>query len=856
MRKMSRGSLEAALLLGDVFLDQIQKVEKSQVKRSKAHPTTVKWRQRDRDGNRVRPLRGKTTIKPKLKRKAPNQAPTSLPIQEEFIYQAETASLIEELEQILNDECDQPEEVSLAITWQKRQSLSHERWQIARESMVRNLLAAEYVQECVCQHCLSTEAIVRCRDCLPRQYLCTICDGDVHQHLPLHNRESMVHGFFKPLCPTTGVKRHSETYEFSEQVRYLPLLLPQKICACSESSCRVISGKPIILINLNGRYNLTLPSLECLSCGKTWAVGLSNLLKSGYWPASIHFETVYEAGLFRSFLDLKLFAPGLSRQAFLGMLDRRTEYNGRSGKICGDTFQKSFLEWTFAQHEVEMLCGVQPFKCPACSPSMHAVSVDGNRKLYRFHNAKGTEKGYFDGEFIMKDGDVSSFVEYVHEKTKHATGKGVCGSSQWTAAKESAKKSTSKIDEEGLEIAVCRHGGLLKALNMFRGEIFAYPLFLQNALSKENVTFFCSDVACKYWPYLKRVVGHCPELRPLLSMHPLLSVMHAKAHEWSCEIKWSGKNQEGAGLTIGEEVEQVNSFLSRAAICTKYMSKAARSDMLTVLASAWNKRKSENLAKYLSQRYIKTAERLKVERESCASLQAELNISDDEIQQWVSDVQQWAAGSSAKDDAGLEGRIRGLYLSIKQRKNNLYHKTDSNKRRHKMRRRMNEDKSTLAAAIKDFNEQSTHQLPSVDELLAADNFQWPWECPDTSNGNLSTKKVVFDRFMLLSRLKEEEQIIVMEVKQHWQSLKEAESSLRDLSLEIQNNNCDSDQESSSGLLCLLKRKLEDLHFLQNNARMLYRQCVLGQASDSILFDNISDEETEAINYSSDDSDEG
>lgn len=78
-----------------------------------------------------------------------------------------------------------------------------------------------------------------------------------------------------------------------------------------------------------GRYNLTLPSLETSCCGKTWAVGLSDLLKSGYWPASIHFETVYEAGLFRSFLDLKLFAPGLSRQAFLGMLDRRTEYNGR-----------------------------------------------------------------------------------------------------------------------------------------------------------------------------------------------------------------------------------------------------------------------------------------------------------------------------------------------------------------------------------------------------------------------------------------------------------------------------------------------------------------------------------------------
>ncbi len=80
-----------------------------------------------------------------------------------------------------------------------------------------NLLEAEYVQECICQHCLTAEAIVRCRDCLRRQYLCTLCDGDVHQHLPLHNRESMFHGFFKPLCPTTAVKRHSETFEFSEQ---------------------------------------------------------------------------------------------------------------------------------------------------------------------------------------------------------------------------------------------------------------------------------------------------------------------------------------------------------------------------------------------------------------------------------------------------------------------------------------------------------------------------------------------------------------------------------------------------------------------------------------------------------------
>lgn len=41
------------------------------------------------------------------------------------------------------------------------------------------------------------------------------------------------------------------------------------------------------------------------------------------------------------------------------------------------------------------------------------------------------------------------------------------------------------------------------------------------------------------------------------------------------QVKWSGRNQLGAGLTIGEEVEQVNAYLSRAGVCTKYMSKAS-----------------------------------------------------------------------------------------------------------------------------------------------------------------------------------------------------------------------------------------------------------------------------------------
>ncbi|RXM93155.1 hypothetical protein EOD39_19383 [Acipenser ruthenus] len=63
-----------------------------------------------------------------------------------------------------------------------------------------------------------------------------------------------------------------------------------------------------------------------------------------------------------------------------------------SGKICGDTFQESFLEWTYSRYEVKKICQVQHFECPACTPVMLAASADGNRKYYRFRKATCTDR--------------------------------------------------------------------------------------------------------------------------------------------------------------------------------------------------------------------------------------------------------------------------------------------------------------------------------------------------------------------------------------------------------------------------------------------------------------------------------
>ncbi|CAL8237168.1 unnamed protein product [Arctogadus glacialis] len=155
------------------------------------------------------------------------------------------------------------------------------------------------------------------------------------------------------------------------------------------------------------------------TCSKQWGPEFSDFVRSGYWPATMQAQTLFHQDLFSSFEAMKTAAPGMSRQAFTAMLDHRTKQFGRTGNVNADAFQRSFLQYVYCKSEEGKLLGKDPFICPACSPEMVAVSVDGNRKLYRFQKTNQREEpGFFDGVFLAKDSDVSTFVEEVRGAVK------------------------------------------------------------------------------------------------------------------------------------------------------------------------------------------------------------------------------------------------------------------------------------------------------------------------------------------------------------------------------------------------------------------------------------------------------
>ena len=109
-------------------------------------------------------------------------------------------------------------------------------------------------------------------------------------------------------------------------------------------------------------------------------------------------------------------------------------------------------------------------------------------------------------------------------------GDSTCGDSTWRAAGNTGRKKAN-LDETGLEILGCRHSVAQAAVSMYYGEIYGYAHYLQKEKMIPNkVKFMWYDVICKYWPWLVRQDSVTANV-----MKPGLSVMHAKAHSWSCQ---------------------------------------------------------------------------------------------------------------------------------------------------------------------------------------------------------------------------------------------------------------------------------------------------------------------------------
>ncbi|KAI2660030.1 hypothetical protein H4Q32_022624 [Labeo rohita] len=397
----------------DDFLSELQKDEEAAP--VKTPEPRVHWRKRDIDGNIV-------YARPRSSRNQSNKVLNS----ELMPFQAGNKGVVPlalgQVEDVLITirKLNLP---SMLLTLTVSRPLLQRLLSLFREVEGREIPSGEHENGAthICQQCGSNPAAVRCCDCQPCPFFCTECDVSMHTRHVLHNRDAMTAGFYQPLPPTTFVVDKA----LSHCVRLVPVGIPDKICGCSPESLRASPVKTVAAITINGQYDLSMPELSCEACQATWAAGVVGLNRNALLVIIVNLLVLWV----------------------------KKQFDANTGKISIDSFQKMFFEWETVRYELDKICKEKPFICPACTPDMLAVSVDGNRKHYHFKNAvRSEEQAIFEDIFIAKDEDVTRSVDYIHKTFKHVSGRGVCGG-EWSAARETSQGSASQVDEEGLELA-------------------------------------------------------------------------------------------------------------------------------------------------------------------------------------------------------------------------------------------------------------------------------------------------------------------------------------------------------------------------------------------------------------------
>ncbi|PNW79961.1 hypothetical protein CHLRE_08g373354v5 [Chlamydomonas reinhardtii] len=127
---------------------------------------------------------------------------------------------------------------------------------------------------------------------------------------------------------------------------------------------------------------------------------------------------------------------------------------------------------------------------------------------------------------------------------------------------------------------LCRHGMLLRLMNLFGGERHAYATTAALSLLSAGtaVQFWWYDIACRWGKsYTKWLGRQAPELQQLgAGLRPLIPPWHRYAHSLACQKAFGHASVGGVGQGTGEPAEIFNSVIGPHGGVTQYMSPANR----------------------------------------------------------------------------------------------------------------------------------------------------------------------------------------------------------------------------------------------------------------------------------------
>ncbi|CAO3588743.1 unnamed protein product [Absidia cylindrospora] len=323
--------------------------------------------------------------------------------------------------------------------------------------------------------------------------------------------------------------------------------------------------------------------------------GETLIKKYHLFPATPGFpKTAFHVELLGLFGDARNFLFA-SFDGFSKMLANRIY----DGKRLPSGFRTAHYQYLIMMKSVEKVVTGDDDGCLACNPESRTFCMDGNFSLKRKRNDAHSSAKANSGFFVKYEDSDNESHQNVDDNgdTRHQ-----CAST-YTAENGCVQKS-DRYDITGLFGSSCaRHAVPQYFVDMTTaGERFRYPLPIISAIvkkysySSQGKFTMMYDIGCRLLKSIQRYQGK-------IDIQLALGIFHAFGHSLACQVKYIPRYIDGFGLTDGECMERLWSYLGGFTKVTRPMTKAHRRLTLDSALRHYKNQKLVNLGAALVKRY-------------------------------------------------------------------------------------------------------------------------------------------------------------------------------------------------------------------------------------------------------------
>ncbi|KAH9816158.1 hypothetical protein DFH28DRAFT_1160735 [Melampsora americana] len=247
-----------------------------------------------------------------------------------------------------------------------------------------------------------------------------------------------------------------------------------------------------------------------------------------------------------------------------------------------------------------------PDRLFGCETDYH-VCLDANFQQRRHASASDEyeELGGIASDLFLPQDRVDEWAEKLDRSPNRAEAELDRCTTQHKAANDQRTGNTWRAAAEtGVMGMGCRHDNLLALISINTGERAYYAMALIDWLLEQTAE------AVQGQDYKRNEIFE--DARAHGQLRFATSLFHSYVHQWSCQLKYNPRINEGWGLTDGEGMERDWSDYSDLVACLRYVTQAHRIVALTIRGHHLNERKRLNSAAISSRNRLTISEQLRV----------------------------------------------------------------------------------------------------------------------------------------------------------------------------------------------------------------------------------------------------